>query len=58
MDKEHHEDGKDKAKKDKEDRVEIRLPPETAIARVLIEAWAKGQAVLPTHMDAFQKTRM
>lgn len=57
LDKEHHADEHDKAKKG-EDKVEIRLPPETAIARVLIEAWAKGQAVLPTHMDNFQKTRM
>jgi NAD+ diphosphatase len=55
LDKEHHtSDGEDKAK----DKAQIRLPPDTAIARVLVEAWAKGHAVLPTHMDNFQKTRM
>ncbi|SPO31715.1 related to NPY1 - NADH diphosphatase [Ustilago trichophora] len=56
MDKEHA-DSDGEGNKDKE-MVQIRLPPETAIARVLVEAWAKGHAVLPTHMDSFQKTRM
>lgn len=39
-------------------KLAIRLPPSTAIARVLIEAWARREAVLPDHMDNFQKTRM
>lgn len=55
LDKEH---GDDKDEVEREKRMQIRLPPTTAIARVLIEAWAKGQAVLPNHMDNFQKTRM
>ncbi|SAM86318.1 related to NPY1-NADH diphosphatase [Ustilago bromivora] len=33
-------------------QVSIGLPPQTAIARVLIEAWANGQAVLPGQMNA------
>ncbi|KAJ1603721.1 hypothetical protein NDA14_001597 [Ustilago hordei] len=41
------------AEKDQKNRrVSIRLPPQTAIARVLIEAWANGQAVLPGQMNA------
>ncbi|CDR99020.1 related to NPY1-NADH diphosphatase [Sporisorium scitamineum] len=51
-----HDDVKEVEKRRKE--VGIRLPPRTAIARVLVEAWAKGQAVLPNHMDSFQKTCM
>lgn len=54
LDKEHA--GEDKGKEGEgEERVEVRLPPETAIARVLVEAWAKGQAVLP---GQFQRTKM
>ncbi|GAC95062.1 hypothetical protein PHSY_002637 [Pseudozyma hubeiensis SY62] len=52
-------DGEEKEVSEKQkEKVQIRLPPTTAIARVLVEAWAKGEAVLPTHMDNFQKTRM
>ncbi|EST06789.1 NUDIX hydrolase domain protein [Kalmanozyma brasiliensis GHG001] len=53
LDKEHNDDAEVKEK-----RKQIRLPPQTAIARVLVEAWANGQAVLPTHMEGFQRTRM
>lgn len=54
LDKEHHDEKEVKEEK----RKQIRLPPPTAIARVLVEAWANGQAVLPTHMEGFQRTRM
>ncbi|SNX87953.1 related to NPY1 - NADH diphosphatase [Melanopsichium pennsylvanicum] len=57
LEKEHGTDEQQEGTK-KNEKIEIRLPPETAIARVLVEAWAKGQAVLPTHMDKLQKTRM
>lgn len=58
LDKEHADEGKKGRRVEGKEGVEVRLPPETAIARVLVEAWAKGQAVLPTHMDNFQRTRM
>ncbi|CBQ71461.1 conserved hypothetical protein [Sporisorium reilianum SRZ2] len=51
-----HDDGNETGGRRME--VGIRLPPKTAIARVLVEAWARGHAVLPNHMDTFQKTRM
>lgn len=52
IEKEHRND--EAGKKKEEGAKQIRLPPQTAIARVLVEAWAKGQAVLPGQM----KTRM
>ncbi|TKY87000.1 hypothetical protein EX895_003677 [Sporisorium graminicola] len=55
IDQQHADDNEESKKKNE---VGIRLPPKTTIARVLVEAWARGQAVLPNHMDAFQKTRM
>ncbi|PWY98670.1 hypothetical protein BCV70DRAFT_201471 [Testicularia cyperi] len=57
LDKEHQtpESDADKAHREK---INIRLPPQTAIARVLVSAWARGEAVLPTHVEQFQKTRM
>lgn len=57
IDKEHH-DEEIKKVREEHAKVDIRLPPETAIARVLIEAWANGQAMLPNQMNEFQKTRM
>ncbi|KAN0062356.1 NADH pyrophosphatase [Thecaphora frezii] len=42
---------------DEKTRPGVRLPPETAIARVLISAWARGDALLP-HQVTSQSSKM
>lgn len=53
LDKEHADEpaGTD-SQRDNQLKLDIRLPPETAIARVLITAWANGHAVLPDQAAA------
>lgn len=46
LDKEHVDDDVERTDEDTL-KLDIRLPPETAIARVLVTAWANGEAVLP-----------
>ena len=58
LDKEHGNEGE---KDEKTRRDTVRLPPKTAIARVLVEAWARGWAMLPGQVgeaQAGQRTKM